>query len=504
MTGRVATAGAATAARTPDRRLAAPAIGAWASTAACTLLSPKTSVAIAAFASAVALLAGRRHGTVTLLALGVVLGAGCAAWHVHSLRHGIVPMMASRRADADVIARLVRDPAVVTTASGSRLTLIDATVTSVLARGWKSSDAPILILSYGTGWDGLLPGQRIEVVGRLAPPRRGDDVAAVLDARAPPTTIGQPPWWQRAAGTVRLALRRACGGLPADERGLLPGLVDGDIAAEPADLQADMKLTGLTHLQAVSGENVAVVLAVAVGVARAIGLRRRSRIAMSSIALVAFVVLARPSPSVLRAAVMGGIILLAMALGRRVAAIPVLSAAVLVLVCLDPFLARSVGFVLSVFATAGILLVAPGWTRRLARHMPVPLAAMVAVPAAAQLSCTPVLILAFGQLTPYAIPANLLAAPAVVPATVLGVLCAVLATVFAPLAVAVAWIAAVPTAVIPVVARTMASLPGAGLRWPGGAVTELTVGAAIVCIAVARSRRPRRDGSHAILGRWPP
>jgi competence protein ComEC len=292
--------------------------------------------------------------------------------------------------------------------------------------------------------------------------------------------------------------------LPADERGLLPGLVDGDVTAEPAALTTDMRLTGLTHLQAVSGENVSVVLAVTMAVARSIGLRRRSRVVVASVALLGFVILARPSPSVLRAAVMGGIVLGAMMAGRRVAALPVLSAAVLALVAVDPFLARSIGFVLSVCATAAILLVAPCWTRRLSRHMPAAAAAAIAVPAAAQLACTPVLILAFGQLTPYAIPANLLVAPAVVPATVLGVVCAVVASVAGSVAVPIAWLGAWPTAVIAVVARALAGLPGAGLRWPGGAPTDLAVSAVVIAGVTMRARRVRHrpSSARAILSAW--
>jgi competence protein ComEC len=112
------------------------------------------------------------------------------------------------------------------------------------------------VLSFGTDWSGLLPGQRVDVSGKLSLPRRGDDVAAVLDARGTPTLLGRPPWWQRLAGRARVALRRTCNGLPADERGLLPGLVDGDVSAVPAAMQTDMRLTGLTHLEAVSGDNV--------------------------------------------------------------------------------------------------------------------------------------------------------------------------------------------------------------------------------------------------------
>jgi competence protein ComEC len=268
-----------------------------------------------------------------------------------------------------------------------------------------------------------------------------------------------------------------------------------------------MRLTGLTHLQAVSGENVSVVLAVTLAVARAIGVRRRLRVVVAAVALLGFVVLARPSPSVLRAAVMGGVVLLAMAVGRRVAPMRALSAAVLVLLCVNPFLARSVGFVLSVFATAAILTVAPHWTDRLARHLPRAVAVTIAVPAAAQLACTPVLVLAFGQLTPYAIPANLLAAPAVVPATVLGVVCAGVATVYGPAAVPIAWMAALPTAAIAVVARSLASLPGAGLRWSGAAAVALLVLATGLAAWIVW-RRGRAggpaDARRDILGSWPP
>jgi competence protein ComEC len=163
--------------------------------------------------------------------------------------------------------------------------------------------------------------------------------------------------------------------------------------------------------------------------------------------------------------------------------------------------------VLSVCATAAILTIAPSLTDRLATRMPRALAVTIAVPAAAQLACTPVLVLAFGQLTPYAIPANLLAVPAVVPATVLGVVSAVLATGWVPLAVPVAWLAALPTAAIVLVARSLSSLPGAGLRWPGGPVAMLLVTVVAVFGWLAYRRRLGADDRRtrrAILGGWPP
>lgn len=399
--------------------------------------------------------------------------------------------MAAHHEPVDVIARLVRDPIVTTARTGSQLTVVDATVTAVLDRGWRSVQTPVLVLAFSAGWRDLLPGQRVELTGTLTPARRGDDVAAVLDARSPPIRIGRAPWWQRAAGRVRLRLRAACRQLPADERGLVPGLVDGDVAMEPAGLAADMRVTGLTHLQAVSGENVTVVLTVVLALARGIGVRRRARVLVASVALVAFVVLARPSPSVQRAAVMGAIGVLALATGRRAAAIPALSAAVLLLVLINPFLARAVGFVLSVCATAAILLIAPQWTDRMATWMPRPLATAIAVPAAAQLACTPVLVLVFGQLTPYAIPANLVASVAVVPATVLGVTAAVIAIGSPAVGSAVAWLAAMPTALIVEAARGFARLPGAGVSWSGwGAVCFVVLSAlGIVAVVCNNSRR---------------
>jgi len=153
--------------------------------------------------------------------------------------------------------------------------------------------------------------------------------------------------------------------------------------------------------------------------------------------LLAFVVLARPSPSVLRAAVMGGIALVALATGSRRQALPALSAAVLVLLLLSPELAASPGFALSTLATAGLLLLAPSWREQLEAWLPrwAPrwCADALAVPAAAQVACGPVIVAISGQVGLLAVPANLLAVPAVGPATVLGVLAAVLAPVCLPL-----------------------------------------------------------------------
>ena len=429
------------------------------------------------------------------LAVGIAIVAPSVAWHVHRLHSGEVARLASRHAAADVVVKLVRDPA--PAASNPSLLVVDATVVRVMAGGWRPVSAPVLVLARGSAWRDLLPGQRARTQARFEPPRAGDDVAAVIDAVGVPTLLGRPPWWQRAAGRARASLRRACSGLADDERGLLPSLVEGDTSAVPERLRDDMRVTGLSHLEAVSGENLGIVLGVTLAAMRGIGLRRRTRVAGAVAAVAGFVVLARPSPSVQRAAVMSAVMLLAMLTGRRTAARSSLAVAVTGLAVLDPFLARSVGFVLSVVATAGIVVLAPAWARRLESRMPRPLALAVAVAASAQLACTPVLILAFGELTPYAVPANLAAAPAVVPATVLGVAAAVVAPFSALLVVPLVWAGSLPAAVIAWVAHTFAALPGAATTVAMPARIALAVGAAIVLMRSAK--HADATSSHAIL-----
>jgi competence protein ComEC len=188
-----------------------------------------------------------------------------------------------------------------------------------------------------------------------------------------------------------------------------------------------------------------------------------------------------------------------------VSPVPLLATAVLLLVLVDPFLARTVGFALSVLATGAIVVVAPNWTTALGRWMSPGAAAALAVPAAAQLACTPVLVAVFGQATPWAVPANLLAAPAVAPTTVLGIVTAAVATVSPALASYVAGLAALPAAWLATVARSMAALPGADARWPTGVpgllLLAATAAGGVTAVAVARNRHRLR--AHAILATWP-
>jgi competence protein ComEC len=188
---------------------------------------------------------------------------------------------------------------------------------------------------------------------------------------------------------------------------------------------------------------------------------------------------------------MGLLALYASATGRQRTAPALLSGSVLLLVLIDPALARAPGFALSVLATAGIVALAPPLADRLARRWPRWLAETAAVPIAAQLACAPLLAALFGALSLVAVPANLVAMPAVGAATIGGVVAALLQPVVAPLARVAAWLAGVPTGWLVRVARTGAGLPHASVRVPTG-LTGAVVALVLLGLVGWALRRPLR------------
>ncbi|MEV6984351.1 ComEC/Rec2 family competence protein [Sphaerisporangium sp. NPDC051017] len=400
--------------------------------------------------------------------------------------------LASRRAPVTVEVTLTDDPKILTgrrgtvrrdrvIVEGSVEVLEDAT--GVTFR----TNTPIVVFANGPGWSTLLPSQRVRVQGRLGPAEPGTLTAAVLLVATPPKVLSGPSTPQRLAADLRAGLREAAGVLPPGERGLLPGLVVGDLSLMDEQVKRDLTTAGLSHLTAVSGANLAVIAGAVIALGRVAGLPLAVRAALAIVGMLCFAVVARPSPSVLRALVMGSVAAVALGTGRSRDGLAALSGTVLVLILFDPGLAREYGFALSVFATGGILMLAPRWRDRMARRMPFVVAEAVAVPCAAQAAVTPLLVLMSGVLEPVAIPANLLAGPAVPPATVLGFAAAVVAPMsdaaarwlVMPAGYAVGWIIWV--------ARQAAGLPAATVSWPGGAIgLLLLVVTALTCWFVLR------------------
>ncbi|MFI8822560.1 ComEC/Rec2 family competence protein [Streptomyces sp. NPDC053431] len=484
-----------------DLRLVPPALAAWGAAALAVGAAGWWTVGGVLFCLAGAALllvpAGRRGSRVTACA-GVLLcaaaGAASGGLHAADLRRGPVPELARTEARVAVEVTVTADPRLTRPrVSGSRAAPVFVVVTGEVVRveerdgAEHRTRAPVLVLVPAREgrqeWLGLLPSTRIGVAGRLSPARSGDTVAAVLraDADGPPRIVGPPSALQRKAGELRAGLRRATEGLSPDARALLPGLVVGDTSRIGPELKEAFEATDLTHLLAVSGSNLTVVLLLLIGrpgtaqqVERG-GLAPRLGIPLRATALagggltLAFVVVCRPDPSVLRAAACGLVTLLAIATGRRRSLLPALAAVVLLLVLYDPWLARSYGFLLSVLATGALLTVAPRWSDALRRRrVPGRIAEALGATLAAQMLCAPVVAVFAARVSLVAVPANLLAEPAVAPATVLGFATLALAAGWPGAAEALARVAALPAGWIAKVARTGAELPGAESPWPDG------------------------------------
>ncbi|GAA2528714.1 ComEC/Rec2 family competence protein [Pilimelia columellifera] len=440
-----------------------------------------------------AMRAPARVATVALI--GALAGAGSALFALAVRDAAPVSDLARERAvvEAEVVVR--DDPRPLGVSGGGPARWLVPAETIVLTTGGRRivATAKVVVLATGPGWARLLPGQRVRVVARAGPPRGVNVTALSLTATEPPTVLGRPPWLQRAAGALRDGLQHACRDLPAEPGGLLPGLTVGDTSRLDAAVAADFRTTGMTHLVAVSGGNIVIVVGAVVLLARWARVGRRTAAVLGGIALVGFIILARPSPSVVRAGVMAAIGLLALGGGRPRAAVPALAATVALLVLYDPALAADPGFALSAMATGGLLLFAPGWRDGLrSRGVPAGLAEAIAIPAAAQLACGPVIAALSATVSPVAVVANLLAGPAVAPVTILGVLAAVVSPLSPALAEGLAWLGQWPARWLVAVARFGADAPFAELPWPGGVGGGLLLAAVTVLMLLALRRRAFR------------
>lgn len=450
-----------------------------------------------------------RKRVVALVLLGAVLtGTGFAAvgaWREyrvseHPLRS--VPAAASVR----VMATVVDDPKPVRAeVPGSRrLWIVRASLREYRYGAARiRAGGTVVILATDKQWSTLLPGQPIDFRARPSPPRRHDLTVAVLRPLGPPKTIGPLPWWQRFAASVRADLVAASARvLPSESAGLLPALVVGDTSALSDEVRDEFVTSGLQHLCVVSGANFTIVLTVMLFLTRLLTFGPYLSAACAAAALVLFVVIARPDPSVLRAAAMGSVTLLALVTGRRKQALPALCAAVLVLLAIWPDLAVQPGFALSVLATGALILLAPGWADRLRERgwwrLP---AELVAVAAAAFVVTVPILVALTGRLGLVTVAANILVAPVVAPITVIGAAGAVAASVWMPFAELILRCAAPPLWWLLTVADRAAAIPGAMVPVPGGTAGGL-VSAVIVVVGIGalRSAGGRRLITAAVMG----
>lgn len=426
----------------------------------------------------------RRRRPVWLLLACLLSGcavAGGALVRAEAHRSSPVARLAEDEAVVTLVARVTSDPVRKKGRYGPYV-LTRVTARLVEGRG-RAYDARVPLLVIGKpGWRDVRLGATVRTVGRLRP-TDDSSLAAVLTSARDPTTLEPPAGAFTAAESVRAGIRGAVAGAEADARALIPALVVGDDHAMSDRVVADFRTCGLTHLAAVSGTNLTLVVGFLLVVARWAGVRSRGLVLLGVLGVAGFVVLARPEPSVVRAAAMGSVALIGMGSGGRSKGARAAGVAVFGLLLYDPWLAVSFGFVLSVLATAGILFLAPGFRDQMRTWLPRWAAEAVAVPLAAQLACTPVVAVLSGQVSLVAVAANLAVAPAVGPATVLGLLGGLLMLLVPTAGLASGWLAGLFGGWIVAVATQLARLPQAAMEWSSGpvAVTALVV----LCLVIA-------------------
>ncbi|MGZ8631950.1 MAG: DNA internalization-related competence protein ComEC/Rec2 [Actinomycetota bacterium] len=321
-------------------------------------------------------------------------------------------------------------------------------------------------------------------------------VAVTLRASQVERLDGSPNPFVRATQAVRATVGRSIEAVfPAREAGLLMGLALGDDSQLDAGVERDFKATGLTHLLVVSGGNVAMVLGPVLALVTMLGLPRAAQAAIGLATVAFIVVLTGAEPSVMRAGAMAGLTLIGLLLGRARSTAAVLSGAVLVLLILQPVLVRSIGFQLSVTATAGMVAMAGPLGGRFGRVMPTPIAAAAGTTLAAQLGVTPILLYHFHDVPGVTLLANVIAAPTVAPSLLLGLAAAGVGIVSEPLGHLVGLAAQAPMRVLLLIANVAGRAPVAHVTSSGGPLVLVLGSCLVAALTVALHtgwRPPRR------------
>jgi len=448
-----------------------------------------------------------RGAAVFTIAGMIALGMGWAGIHDRGLDTALLARLAPERVSIE--GTLKTDPGA--SAFGWSAEVYVRTVE------WRDGAVTLRSAIWASG-DGPIPharrGDRVQLEGVVRVPDDAD-FAQALRHKGIPAQL-QVGGFVRSGRSANLfvratqATRHAVGRsiervFPSREAGVLLGLVLGDDSELDPGVERDFRAAGLSHLLVVSGENVAMILAPVLAAVAMLGLSRWPRFVAGFGTVAFFTVLTGAEPSVLRAGVMAGLALIGVLMGRPREMASILAAAVLALLVLDPWLIWSVGFQLSVAATAGMVSVASPLAAWCGRVAPKPLAIAAGATMAAQLGVTPILLTHFGEVPLVTLPANLLAFPLVAPALLLGVLASALGLVWLPLGLAIGALARLPMRGLELIADRLGKAPVGYLTADGGPVV-LIVGTIVVIglIVWIRTRwRPPRAATVVAVAALP-
>ena len=465
---------AAPAAR--DLRLVLPSLAVLAVTAATVGARPALAAAAGVVLAVGAAVAGtwsmtaRGAGGVDRAALWVValacavgaVGAGVQAARSHALSaHPLTALEGGRTGVEAVVTGFDRP---VRTGGVMVPVRVEVTGSGTSARAARLD---VVVLARD-GWRGMPPGTRVRASVAVLEPREPGDPPA-LRALTPPRITGDPGPTGRVPAAVRQRLRAVSDrALEGESAGLLPSFVLGDEGGVSAETREEFRASGLAHLAAVSGANTTYVVGAVLLAAAALGAGRRGRLIAAAVALAGFVAVVGPEPAVLRAAGTGAIGLAALGAHRTGRPLAALAAVVLLVAMLDPATATGAGFILSVTATAALVLAARPVAVRLRRpRIPGAVADVLAVCVVAHLATLPVLIASGLGAGPWSLPANVAVAAAVPVVTVLGTAAAAIGPLWQDGAVLLAAACAPALWWLETVAHVAAGLPGSPQVTPG-------------------------------------
>lgn len=366
-------------------------------------------------------------------------------------------------------------------------------------------------------------GDRVTVSGMLLSPPEFDGFSyrdylarqgvhgLVSNADVEVVSTGGGVPWLRAIYAVRERAREVIDRLlPSPQAPLLNGIILGDESAISTTVRDAFQRTGTSHVIAISGANIVVIIRVLMGLLQP-GLGRRRAAWVTLAAIAGYTVLVGASASVVRAALMGGLAIVATQTGRRAHGLTTLAFAAWLMTVWSPLTAWDVGFQLSVAATAGLVLFSPDFENGLeallrrflraetARRVTRWLSEPIAVSLAAQVATLPLTVLYFGQLSIASLLANALIVPLQPYVMIFGGLAALTGLIVTPLGQLFAWAAWLPLTGTLAVVRGLARLDMASIPFevaPGAAWTALAL---VLAAGLLRLQHP--DDRAALLGR---
>lgn len=288
--------------------------------------------------------------------------------------------------------------------------------------------------------------------------------------------------------------------LPKDEAGLMMGVLLGDTSTVPADVKADFKTTGLSHILAVSGLNITILIAACAFLSGTalIGIDTPGRVtpgrflifAVTAGAIVFYMALCGFAPSIVRAGFMGLAAMAAPLAGRQTSVFSAMAAAAMALLIIDPATVFNIGFQLSFAATLSIMLFSPHVTSWISATPDAPsgVAKALAVTISAQLGVAPILAANFGSISLITPAANAAVAPAIAPAQLLGIVIPMLNIISEPLAAAAAYPAHLSLAYTMAGASFFAKWPLASIGVPqptAASTVSIIIGTVITAVYFA-------------------